>query len=207
VAVLAVAACGSGTDSSSPTVPSSVQQHSSVPSSVAVPGETGTISVQGRALPILGSGDDPAVGTKAPVVTGQGFDGEDITIGKAGRPYAVFVVAHWCPHCQREVPLLSRWLADGGAPEGVDLYTVATATRSDQANYPPSAWLNREGWPLPVVLDSADSDAAKALGVNGFPYFLLVNADGTVAGRFSGEASVADVQSRLEALAAPTTTS
>ena len=37
------------------------------------------------------------------------------------------------------------------------------------------------------MADSRDGTAAKAYGLTAYPYFVLVNADGTVAGRGSGE--------------------
>jgi 1-aminocyclopropane-1-carboxylate deaminase len=64
---------------------------------------------------------------------------------------------------------------------------IATSTDERRENYPPSDWLAREGFPWPVLADSADLDAAAAYGVTGFPTFLLFDADGTVLWRTSGE--------------------
>ena len=44
-------------------------------------------------------------------------------------------LAHWCPHCQAEVPRLVE-LAEQGAFDGVDVTAVATGTNADGAQLP-----------------------------------------------------------------------
>jgi thiol-disulfide isomerase/thioredoxin len=162
--------------------------------------ETRPVTVSGEPLPTLPQGPDPAVGLDAPVVTGASFDGRPVEIGGRGRPSLVFFVAHWCPHCQREVPLLAREL-DRITPPGVEVLTVATSTREGSDNYPPSRWLEREGWTRPVLADDGKESAAKAYGLSGFPFFVLIGGDGKVAGRGSGEKSVAEVEALLKRVA------
>jgi hypothetical protein len=164
---------------------------SSAPTSTAGVEETRAVEVTGTALTPLGSDTDPALGQLAPVVRGAMFDGTPVTIGGDRTPRVIAFVAHWCPHCQREVPLLSAHLASNPMTEGVQLVTVATSTSADRPNYPPSAWLAREGWPGPVLADSADGTTAQAFGLTSFPYFVAVNAAGEVVARTSGEISTA----------------
>jgi thiol-disulfide isomerase/thioredoxin len=164
---------------------------SNAPTGTAGIEETRAVEVTGTSLAPLGSGPDPAVGQLAPVARGASFDGTPVTIGGDGTPRVIAFVAHWCPHCQREVPLLSAYLGDDPMPEGVDLVTVATSTGADRPNYPPSAWLAREEWPGPVLADSADGTTAQAFGLTAFPYFVAVNAAGDVMARTSGEISTA----------------
>ncbi|HEX2047960.1 MAG TPA: TlpA disulfide reductase family protein [Acidimicrobiales bacterium] len=118
-------------------------------------------------------------------------------IARDGKPKLVMFLAHWCPHCQAEVPVLVDW-ASAGQPQGVDLVAVSTAVDRARPDYPPSAWLEREGWTIPTVADDADGTAAAAFGLTGYPYFVAVTGDGKVAARASGEQTV----SRLAALAA-----
>jgi len=101
------------------------------------------------------------------------------------------------------VPKLST-LAKAGVFDGVKVKAVATGTNPDADNYPPSAWLHRSGvdWPFPVMADSASGTAGKAYGLTGYPYFVLVNADGTVAGRGSGELPVEQIKADIKALKA-----
>lgn len=148
----------------------------------------GSIEVAGTALPDRrGSGADPAVGQIIPTIEGETFDGSPLTIGPSGEPTIIMVVAHWCPHCQREVPFLQSWLEANGAPEGVRLVAIATSNDSGKPNYPAGQWLVKEKWTVPTMLDDKASDAAQALGVTGFPYFVVVDAQGRVVERTSGE--------------------
>ena len=62
---------------------------------------------------------------------------------------AIWFVAHWCPHCQAEVPRIVALAEQGRLPEGVDVAAVSTAVDATAPNYPPSAWLDRVGWPFP----------------------------------------------------------
>jgi cytochrome c biogenesis protein CcmG, thiol:disulfide interchange protein DsbE len=148
---------------------------------------TGTVEVSGTPLPELTDpADDPAVGMTFPTLTGVDQSGEPMTISADDGPVMVLFVAHWCPHCQREVPVVQDWVDDGGLPDGVDLVTVSTAIDPQRPNYPPDAWLETEGWTAPVLVD-ADNTAATATGLPAFPYFVAVDGDGKVALRVTGE--------------------
>ncbi|HZQ80016.1 MAG TPA: TlpA disulfide reductase family protein [Acidimicrobiia bacterium] len=149
--------------------------------------QTRPVTVIGTPLPKLGEGGDPAVGQEIPEVKGQSFDGTPVDIRNDGRAKLILFVAHWCPHCQREVPLLTSYLKSHPLPSGVDLYTVATATSPNQPNYPPSAWLAKVGWKAPVMADSADQKAAEAFGLPAYPYFVAVDGAGKVVARSTGE--------------------
>jgi thiol-disulfide isomerase/thioredoxin len=164
--------------------------------------ETGTPTVSGTALAdYTGQDPDPAVGKIAPVATGTNFTGDAVTIGETGSPQLIAFVAHWCPHCQAEVPRLLQWMNDGSLKSDTSIVTVATATTSTRPNYPPSAWLAREHWTRPVLVDSADLTVAKAYGLQAFPFFVAVNKQGKVVGRASGELQLAEVQALLAAAA------
>jgi cytochrome c biogenesis protein CcmG/thiol:disulfide interchange protein DsbE len=159
---------------------------------------TGTVVVSGTPLPELtDSADDPAVGMTFPTLTGVDQSGEPMTISADGGPMMVLFVAHWCPHCQREVPVVQSWVDDDGLPPGVDLVTVSTAIDPSRPNYPPDAWLAREGWTAPVLVDS-DGTAATAAGLPAYPYFVAVDGDGKVAVRTTGELTT----DQLDAVAA-----
>ena len=169
--------------------------------------ETASVKVSGTPLPQFDDtkSPDPAIGDTIPTLEGKSvYDGGALTIGPdtgGGKPQAIVFVAHWCPHCQAEVPRLVA-LAKQGVFDGVKVSAVATATSDQAPNYPPSAWLQRENWPFPVMADSKTATAAKAYGLSAYPYFVLVDADGKVVGRASGEVSDADIKANVEALKA-----
>ncbi|HKY75365.1 MAG TPA: TlpA disulfide reductase family protein [Acidimicrobiia bacterium] len=146
------------------------------------------VTVAGTALPEFEPGGaDSAVGQTIPEVKGQSFDGSPVTIGNDGRSKLIVFVAHWCPHCQKEIPLLADWLESNSLPGGVDLYTVSTGVTDKRPNYPPSKWLKKEGWTAKTLADSAEQQAADAFGLSAFPYFVAVDGSGKVVARTSGE--------------------
>lgn len=161
---------------------------------------TGPVQVSGSALPTFSQATpDPAVGQRAPALVGESFDGEAVRIDPGdGRPKIVMFLAHWCPHCQKEVPRLTGWLEANGMPTDVDLYAVSTAVAPDRGNYPPGAWLRREAWPVPTMLDDQEQAAASAYGLSSFPYFVVIGADGRVVGRTSGELSTSQWEALLQ---------
>lgn len=182
-AIVAISQTGGGDDSEA----SGLQQYSE-------------ITVEGESLPAFGEGDaDPAIGMIAPIVTGQGFTGNTVTTEPIGPTMLVFL-AHWCPHCQREVPLLVEWEASGTMPEGLDVIGVATATSPTNPNFPPSEWLTRENFPplWPVLADDANNTAGNAFGVSGYPFFVLMDETGKVVQRISGEVSIDELNQIIE---------
>ena len=157
--------------------------------------QTQPVTVTGAALAAYTEdGTDAAVGTAAPTVAGLSFDGTPVTIG-GSRSTATLVVfaAHWCPHCQREIPELAQW----DPPSGVSVVAVATQTSKDAGNYPPSAWLEKADWPFPVLADSPTYETAAAYGMSSWPAFVLLDRNGDVAWRGTGEIGTDDLTSTI----------
>jgi thiol-disulfide isomerase/thioredoxin len=145
------------------------------------------VNVGGSFLPVLAGGEDPAVGTTIPTIEGRTFAGDPVTIAPDGTPKLIVFLAHWCPHCQAEVPRLVEQLGGRDVIDGVQVVGVATSTDETAPNFPPSAWLADEAWPAPTLADDVGNQAAQAMGLSGFPYFVAVDADGRVVARASGE--------------------
>ena len=164
------------------------------------------LEVTGALPPFTDPANDAALGLPAPEVTSVDFGGEPAVIENDGTPKLILFLAHWCPHCQREVPVLQTWIDDNGVPEGVDFVSVATSISEARPNYPPNAWLEREGWTPRVVVDDAVSTIGNAYGLASFPYYVLVDADGTVVQRLTGEQDPAVVGLFLASLAATAST-
>lgn len=162
------------------------------------PAQTSAATISGDTLPDLDPADDAAVGMTIPQVEGTDFDGTPVAIADDGRPKLILFLAHWCPHCQAEVPVIQTWLDANGFPEGVDLYSVSTSVDETQPNFPASDWLESEGWSVPVLRDDAASSVAAAFGVNGFPFFAFVDANGEVVERTSGELPIETIEANLE---------
>ena len=148
------------------------------------PLEKGEVTVLGDPIPV-----DPEIGYLAPSFKAQLNDGSElVTIDTAdGTVRLIGFFAHWCPHCQREVPRVSKWLEENGVPTEIEILAVSTAVREGTPNYPPSEWFVKERWPTDIFVDNQDNDLAAAYGLAGFPYWVLVDATGRVAHRSSGE--------------------
>jgi cytochrome c biogenesis protein CcmG/thiol:disulfide interchange protein DsbE len=157
--------------------------------SISTPAETQPVTMVGTALPPPpDSGADTAIGLTAPTLHGFTFDGSPIDITPDdGRAKMVVFLAHWCPHCNNEIPVILRWAESGGVPPNLDIIGVSTAVSPDRDNYPPSKWIVAKGWKYPVMADSAHNDAERAYGVASFPTFTIVGSDGKVKLRSSGE--------------------
>jgi cytochrome c biogenesis protein CcmG, thiol:disulfide interchange protein DsbE len=197
IAAVVVALVANRSSSSDEVVvaPTSVSVDGSTVTTPPVVSETNPVVVSGAPLIELPeSGQDAAVGSVAPTVTGtQLVDGKTVTVPVAGRPTLVVFVAHWCPHCRREVPVLVDWLSSGALGQDVDVALVSTAVSAERDNYPPSSWLVKENWTYTAMTDDEAATAAQAWGLTGFPFMVLVDADGKVVARTSGEKSVAEL--------------
>jgi thiol-disulfide isomerase/thioredoxin len=150
----------------------------------------GTVQVLGDPLPKFdgAAATDPAVGTVAPDLEGASFAGEATRVGGTGRPSLVLYLAHWCPHCNAEVPRLKAYLDAEGVPDDVDIVLVPTGSNELQPNWPPSEWLEQSGiGDLTTIVDDEDGTAAAAMGLAGYPFMVLLDDDGTVIERRSGE--------------------
>lgn len=154
----------------------------------------------GTSLPELTT-PDPAIGTPAPVVNAATFDGDRVSIGGDGTARLFGFFAHWCPHCQAELPAISQWLATNALPDGVEVVAISTAVDNAAPNYPPSEWFERENWPSPVLLDSDDRALALGFGLTGFPFWVAVDSNGTVVQRVSGQLDTAGFESLLASVA------
>lgn len=170
-------------------------------------GEVGPVEVAGTALPRLGNAAiaaDPALGQAAPTLIGEDFDGETVRVDAVSEgPTMVVFLAHWCPHCNNEVPRLNELRDAGRFPEGLNIVAVSTGISPGRPNFPPSEWIEDVGWTYPVIADGIDFErqvmiAADAYGVDAFPFTVLVDGDGTVAARWSGESEPDEIISRIE---------
>jgi len=207
-ALMVLAACGGSDGAASDTPDNDAAPSTDVapttdaaPAVVAVLENSDELTTVGAALPQLENGaPDPAVGTAAPAVTGQSFDGTDITIGgPTDGPTMLVFLAHWCPHCNDEIPEMLDLRDNGDIPSDLNVVGVSTAVRSDADNFPPSQWIDDKGWDWPVLADTEDVEAFQTFGGSGFPFAVMLDADGNVLARKSGSGSAAQIKSWIDA--------
>jgi thiol-disulfide isomerase/thioredoxin len=151
-------------------------------------GQYGTPNLSGETLPRYVAGSqDPAVGEVAPTVRGENFAGKPTAI-EPGRPRLIVFLAHWCPHCNAEAPRLADFVADPGVPDGVDLTIVPTGSTPEAEFWPPSEWVDDMGLDgVETLVDDEDQSVATAYGLSAYPFIVMLDADGQVLRRISGE--------------------
>jgi thiol-disulfide isomerase/thioredoxin len=149
--------------------------------------------VTGDPLPIFDptAAADPVVGLTAPSAVGADWDDNEVKIEADGRAKIVVFLAHWCPHCQAEVPVVQTWLDEGNLPVDVDMYSVVTSTDRLRPNWPPQDWLEEEGWTVPAIMDNEIGTIAVNYGMSGTPFYVVLDGDNNVIRRASGEIGTA----------------
>lgn len=156
-------------------------------------GQFGTPEISGESLPPQPAqgGSDPALGETAPSVKGANFQGDAVSIEPDGKGKVLFFLAHWCPHCQKEVPVIQQLVDSRGEELGVgkdvEMYAIATSSSPDRDNWPPEKWLAAEGWEEPIIVDNEESGILGAFGINGFPGFVVLDGENKVLYRGNGE--------------------
>lgn len=160
-----------------------------------------TVEIVGTALPampevgpIADASNDPTVGTVAPTIVGTDFEGDEVRIEPDGRAKAIYFVAHWCPHCQAEVPVVQSLIDDGQKPDGLDVYAISTAVDSSRGNFPPEAWLDSEEFTPQVLRDDSELTAYNSVGPAGFPFVVYLDSNHQVVARSAGTLDAARMQ-------------
>ena len=203
--VLALTACGGSDDAGPVEAPADETTDTDTDAgddsaAGAVILETGVVEFEPgtELVPYSPETDDPTVGQAAPVIEGQRFDGSAITIGGPTEQPTMYVfLAHWCPHCNDEIPELLE-LENDGELDDVEVVAISTAVASDRENYPPSAWLDDKGWAWDAMADDEQSLAIIAYGGNSFPFTVLVDTDGNVIARKAGSAPASEIRAWLD---------
>jgi thiol-disulfide isomerase/thioredoxin len=170
-----------------------------VPETTGIPG----------GLPLFESTqDDPAVanGIVLGSVTGTDYyTGDEATFSPDDGKARVWMVwAHWCPHCQAELPEVADWYsANAGIFPNTELVSVTTSIDPSRGN-PLEPYLDESAFPFPVLVDP-DYRLASQFGTSAFPYWVVTASDGTVLLRIAGRVGLAQVENiftELESLTA-----
>lgn len=130
-----------------------------------------------------------AQGQPAPKLSGKDmYSGREVSLqDMQGKPTLVAVWAHWCPHCQKEMPIIQQVSQEQAADFNFLTVTTAAGQQPAQAQYAtPATFMQTQGITIPTLRDDG-TKAMQALGVQGFPTLLMVDADGKLVGKASGE--------------------
>lgn len=160
----------------------------------------GEVTVEGSNLPVGGDQGtvDQAVGMVAPTVRGGDWNQNSYTVEPDGRPKVLIYLAHWCSHCQREVPEVQAWIDEGNLPDDVDLYSFTIRSQRGRPEWPPQDWLDGEGWTVPTIMDDNIGSVDVAFGVTGTPYYVVVDGNHQVLGRIAGAIGTAGLDALVD---------
>ncbi len=105
-----------------------------------------------------------------------------------GHPVLLEFFATWCPHCQREAPILTT-LAQRYATRGLLTFGVSANPLGQDQRTPISiadiqSFATRYGAHFPLLLD-ANLVGAQRYGVHGYPTLYLIDQNGVI--RFASE--------------------
>ena len=148
----------------------------------------GETTISGDVLPEYAGENDIniSVGLQAPSFSGPDQNSEIISLEKNGKSKILLFLAHWCPHCQAEVPVVQEYIDTFGLPADVEVIGILTSIDRSRDNYPPHDWLVKEGWSETQIYD-LDREIGTAYGLNAFPYWVTLDKDLKVVNRVTGE--------------------
>jgi len=148
----------------------------------------GETTISGDALPEYAGENDIniSVGLQAPSFSGPDQNSEIISLEKNGKSKILLFLAHWCPHCQAEVPVVQEYIDTFGLPADVEVIGILTSIDRSRDNYPPHDWLVKEGWSETQIYD-LDREIGTAYGLNAFPYWVTLDKDLKVVNRVTGK--------------------
>jgi thiol-disulfide isomerase/thioredoxin len=154
---------------------------------------TGTVlSPPGSVTISRATGPQLAPGESVPDFTAPRLEGGTVRWSDyAGHPTVLAIWAPWCPHCQRELPILAQAAADYPS---VKVVTVATAIGQEPG---PSveSYLQSHNLSFTVGIDDTNTSILKGMGVSSFPTVYYVGADGKVVRATVGELPLSQMES------------
>jgi thiol-disulfide isomerase/thioredoxin len=121
------------------------------------------------------------VGEKAPSFTAGRVGGGSVSVGDGGEPATMLVFfATWCPHCQREAPVLSELESqyDG-------LRMIMVGIDGEDNPHKVREFVERYDIESPAVYEPSLGTEYR---VSGYPTVYVLNEDNEVIGAHSGEA-------------------
>ena len=148
----------------------------------------GETTISGDALPEYAGENDINIsaGLQAPLFSGPDQNSEIISLEKNGKSKILLFLAHWCPHCQAEVPIVQEYIDTYGLPADVEVIGILTSIDRSRDNYPPHDWLVEEGWSETQIYD-LDREIGTVYGLNAFPYWVTLDKDLKVVNRVTGK--------------------
>jgi thiol-disulfide isomerase/thioredoxin len=127
----------------------------------------------------------------APKIEGETLDGTIFT-SQPGKITVVNVWASWCSPCRAEAPTLEEF-----AINNPDIQFVGILTRDNLTSA--NSFVKRFGLTYPTLIDDAIIPSFRGtLPANAIPTTIVIDTDGRVAARISGQVTVSSMREVLE---------
>jgi thiol-disulfide isomerase/thioredoxin len=127
----------------------------------------------------------------APKIEGETLDGTVFT-SQPGKITVVNVWASWCSPCRAEAPTLEEF-----AINNPDIQFVGILTRDNLTSA--QSFAKRFGLTYPTLIDDAIIPSFRGtLPANAIPTTIVIDTDGRVAARISGQVTVSSMREVLE---------
>jgi len=127
----------------------------------------------------------------APKIEGETLDGTTFT-SQPGKITVVNVWASWCSPCRAEAPTLEEF-----AINNPDIQFVGILTRDNLTSA--NSFVKRFGLTYPTLIDDAIIPSFRGtLPANAIPTTIVIDTDGRVAARISGQVTVSSMREVLE---------
>ena len=129
---------------------------------------------------------DPVKGTKFPAFTIKSVDGKTTfkssEILKKDKKTLFIVAAEWCPHCRDEAVEIQKFYEEH--KDDANIVVVYSSNNSSPEKV--AEYLDKNKYTFPAYYDY-DDVFLKGLGVQGFPFNLILDKDGKVEEQAEGE--------------------
>ena len=110
----------------------------------------------------------------------------------------IVLLAHWCPHCNAEIPRLNEWRDSGEIPDGLNIVGVSTGCRPDAPTSRRTSGSSTRTGSGRCSPTTTHGTAMAAYGGTSYPTMVLVDGNGDVFRRLSGEVPIDEIDQLVE---------
>lgn len=119
---------------------------------------------------------------KMPVYRAKSTTGESLdNTAVEGKPVLIQLWATWCGYCRKDQPIVEK-LSKEFADKGLVILAVNVGEPRDKVN----AYLKENPRPGVKMVFSEDSNLAPMIQPQGFPFYVLLDKEGRIAGAQAG---------------------
>lgn len=155
-------------------------------------------TVSGTAYTPATAEEDSVIGKTAPDFTLKNLSGKDVKLSNASKDKVTILTfwVTWCPHCQREMPVLQKVYSDL-SKKG---FTVVAVGLDDPDDVKEFSKENKLSYPVLIGGNDGGAAVAELYEVSGVPHMVFIDKTGKVKSVVTGERDEAEVRAELAKL-------